>query len=70
LGDVDWSCSADSVQTCWNDFENKLLKVVDELVPIAEFSDKIAIKKTLPAVIKNKLNRRKRLIKNRVLRCP
>ena len=71
LSDVDWSCNADSVQTCWNDFENKLLKVVDELVPITQFSDKISIKKTLPDVIKNKLNRRKRLIKrNRVLRCP
>ncbi len=71
LREVDWNCSADSVQSCWNDFENKLLKVIDDLVPITEFSDKTVIKKTLPDAIKTKLNRRKRLIKrNRVLRCP
>ena len=60
---VDWSCNADSVQGCWNDFENKLLGVVDCLIPLTCFSDKITSKQTLPSFMKNKYNLRKRLLR-------
>ena len=32
LGLVDWSNNADSVQEAWDDFENKLVNVVDFLI--------------------------------------
>jgi hypothetical protein len=60
---VDWSCNFNSVQGCWNDFENKLLGVVDILIPLSCYSDKITSKHTLPSVIKNKCNLIKRLLK-------
>ena len=37
LGLVDWSNNADNVQEAWNYFENKLVNVVDFLVPIKDF---------------------------------
>ena len=60
---VDWSCNEDSVQATWNNFENKLLRVVDDLVPLSCFSDKISTKNSLPDSVRNKINRRKRLLR-------
>ena len=37
LNRVDWSVDATNVQGIWNDFETKLIHVVDNLVPIVEF---------------------------------
>lgn len=63
LNQIDWSCDADSVQGCWNDFESKLLKVVDDLIPVTKFSDTVTSKQTMPSSIKNKYNKRKRLLR-------
>ena len=60
---VDWTCNANSVQGCWNDFENKLLGVVDVMIPLTYYSDKFTSKHTLPSEIKNKCNLRKRLLR-------
>ena len=59
---VDWHCDYDDVQSYWNNFENKLLAVIDNLVPLTSFSNHITTKQTLPASIKSKINLRKRLI--------
>ena len=37
LSRVEWSGSAGDVQQVWNDFENKLISVIDKLVPLTEF---------------------------------
>ena len=62
LGRVDWSNNATTVQESWNDFETKLIKIVDSIVPITDFDgDKVADKPC--PVIKRKFNIRKRLLK-------
>ena len=35
---VDWSNDANGVQEVWNDFENKLINVIDSLVPMSKFN--------------------------------
>ena len=60
---MDWSNNATDVQGAWDDFENKLIAVVDNLVPLSEFKNNSQVK--LPSnVIKRKINLRKRLLKN------
>ena len=36
LGRVDWSNNAHYVQEMWNDFETKLINVIDTLVPVRD----------------------------------
>ena len=63
LSKVDWSNTATDVQGVWNDFENKLIMVVDDLIPLSDFKNNIQVK--LPSqLIKKKLSLRKRLRKN------
>ena len=45
LGSVDWSINTDNVQEMWNVFENKLIKIVDSIVQIAEFKDNYSVNK-------------------------
>ena len=40
LSKVDWTNLATTVQAIWDDFETKLIKVVDKLVPMSEFRNK------------------------------
>ena len=66
LAGVDWSTSANDVQWVWDDFENKVIKIVDVLVPLSEFvNDKVKCKPN--SIIKRKLNVRKILLKQ--LKC-
>ena len=62
LSGVDWSNNANCVQEMWNDFENKLIEVVDLLAPLSKFKGEFIVTKPCP-VIKNKLNLRNRLLK-------
>ena len=62
LGLLDWSNNADTVQEMWNDFESKLIKVVDNCVPLCEAKNGLFLNKPFP-IIKNKLNLRNRLLK-------
>ena len=52
------------VQGFWNVLEDKLLNVVDKLVPKTKFVNN-TIKEPIPSVIKNKINIRNRLLKKR-----
>ena len=36
---VDWTNDAHDVQELWNDFEVKIIRVIDEIAPISEFHD-------------------------------
>ena len=40
LKDVDWSMDIEDVQGFWNDFEFKIIKVIDELIPLNVFVNK------------------------------
>ena len=50
------------VQQYWNVFENLLISVVDEIIPLAEL-DGYVIKNNIPKAIKNKINKRNRVFK-------
>lgn len=62
LGKVDWQLRSDSVQDCWNEFESKLVEVVDKIVPLTEFINNTFAKSKIPPEIKNLMNIRKRLL--------
>ena len=55
LSDVEWSIDIDDVQGFWNDFETKIIKVVDELVQLCAFVNNV-VKEKVPRLIKNKIN--------------
>ena len=62
LNQVNWEIDIDDVQGFWNEFESKLICVVDLIVPLKGFSlDLIAEKPD--KVIKNKINKRNRLLR-------
>jgi hypothetical protein len=63
LKSIVWENDIDSVQHYWNSIERKLVEIVDELAPMVPFVNKSVCEQYLPAVIKNKLNIRKRLLK-------
>ena len=63
LLNVNLSIDCNEVQQYWNIFENILINIVDEIVPLKEFSNENAPKKNPPHNIQNSINKRKRLIK-------
>ena len=64
LEEVDWDIGADTVQACWNIFENKLINVIDSLVPYTTFTNNRIKQISNPPHVKNWLNVRHRLLKN------
>ena len=67
LNQVSWDIDIEDVQGFWNEFEKKLIHVVDNIVPLKEFSlDLIAEKPD--KIIKNKINKRNRFLKQFKLR--
>ena len=52
------------MQNVWDEFECKLVKVVDKIVPLTNFVNKKA-QTAFPSEIKPKINIRKRLLKQR-----
>ena len=63
LEEINWQSDEDSVQGFWNAFEYKLIGVVDAIVPMREFTNRVSVKIEVPQAIKNKVNIRKRLLK-------
>ena len=51
------------MQQYWNVLENKIIKVIDEIVPLSNFTGHV-IKESIPKVVKNKINKRNRLLKS------
>ena len=41
LSSTEWNIDIDDVQNYWNAFENRLINIVDEIVPLAAFSGKV-----------------------------
>jgi hypothetical protein len=50
------------VRDFWNDFENKLIKVIDNLITVSK-ENKTFTSVVPPPIMKNKINLRKRLLK-------
>ena len=63
LANVQFDLTFDNIQGCWNDFENKLITVVDEILPVWNHCNDVIIAPHCP-FIKHKLNLRKRLLKS------
>ena len=60
VSSVDWNIGVDNVQDFWNVFEYKLIKIIDEIVPMSQFDGNI-IKDRIPKLIKNKINKISRI---------
>ena len=60
---VNWQIKADDVQSYWNIFETKLLKVVDELIPYKTFVNDQKTSCYEPQFVKNILHKPKVLLK-------
>ena len=45
---IDWATDVNNVQNIWDEFESKLVKVVDKIVPLTEFDN---IKRSYPPYI-------------------
>ncbi len=62
LSNVNWQTDTGDVQSCWNNIENNILEVIDNLIPICSFNNNVITKQSLPPWMKNKINLRKRLL--------
>ena len=62
---INWQIKFDNVQPYWNCFESKLIEKVDKIAPFElEKVSGSSHKLTPPSHIKNKINKRARLLKN------
>ncbi len=63
LNDLDWEINVPDVQESWNIFENKLINVIDTIVPYAKFHNNEVAKSNTNPKIKTLLNARKNCLK-------
>ncbi len=63
LGNEIWDLQGDSVQDSWNEFENKLIRIVDEIVPLTKFTNNNYVKINTTPEMRNLINIRKRHLK-------
>ena len=61
---IEWTTNVNNVQNMWDEFESKLVKIVDKIMPLTDFVNH-KVKKPIPNEIKHKINQRKRLLKQR-----
>ena len=65
LSSLEFVLDLNCVQQTWNLFENELLKVVDEIVPIVEFANDIVLGSQHTPKLNTLLNKKKRLLKKK-----
>ena len=58
-----WEIKKDSVQSYWNEFESKLVEIIDELAPFQPQKQIEQDRAKPPPSVKNKINKRNRLLK-------
>ena len=63
LAMIDLNCKEEKVQDCWNDLENKIIIIVDEIVPLKVHCSNVITTAPCPFV-KHKLNLKNILLKN------
>ena len=64
LQNVNFNLNSNNVQEAWNHFENVIINVIDDIVPIVPFVNN-SVKEKLSPTLKNLLNKKKRLLKKR-----
>jgi hypothetical protein len=69
LADEDWTFDADSPLGYWDILENKIINVVDQIIPITAFTNNTFVKENLPANIKHRMNLRKILPNRHKVKC-
>jgi hypothetical protein len=62
LGKVDRTIEASTVQAYWNAFEDKLINVIDDVLPYVTTINCMPSSNYMSRFIKNKINKRKRNI--------
>jgi hypothetical protein len=63
LIDLDWDVNVPDVQQSWNLLENKLLSVIDTIVPYVKFHDNEVAKSSTNFKIKTLLNAKKNCLR-------
>ena len=66
LNECNWNYNIEDVQTFWNCFEGSLVDVVDGIAPLEKMGTNNPQEKNLPRNIKNKINKRDRLLKKTI----
>ena len=59
-----WDADFMDVQPIWDYFESKLVKIVDDIAPLAQFKNNRIHKDNTQMALRNKINIRKRLLRN------
>ncbi len=54
LQQEDWLVEDDMIQATWNMFENKVINIIDTIVPVTEFSSDSDCDRSVPLLIKQK----------------
>ena len=54
LSNIDWNIKIDNVQEYWNVLENKLIKIIDELVPLTSFDGNV-VKSNVPRYMSDQI---------------
>ena len=62
LSEADWDIKDDTVQGFWNSLENKIINIIDGLIPLSAMTSDVRNQSSTPR-IKNLMNVRKRLVK-------
>ena len=65
LRNHDTTLQPNNVQCAWNYFENLMINVIDEILPLSPFSNDEIKKKEHSPLLKTLLNRKKRLLKSK-----
>ena len=63
LEKIDWLFRTDDVQSFWDLLEDRIVGVCDDLIPYESYVNSKPVIDINPPFIKNKLNRRSRLLK-------
>ena len=63
LSQCKFETGIDSVQELWNSFENEIINIVDELVPLVPFTNNYVASSSTPKYLTSKINKRRRLLK-------
>ena len=61
---VNFDLESDDPQSVWNEFEQKLLTVIDKILPYTPFTNNVSVRSLKPTThLKSKINLRKKLLK-------
>ena len=65
LNDVTFVTNLDDVQQTWNLFENCLIEIIDDIVPLTPFINDSVVGSTISPAIKSLINKKKQILKRK-----